>query len=451
MTDIASKETPQHPVSWLSLLRTARAPFLILLIAAVGLLLPPQTADMSAALADENLGNLSDTVLFHVALALLSVSAWYWARALIAARFDVTDTRAARQQISERDPRVDSNVFDAVPQAIFFMSVLLGVGLAARSGKWSTLIYIAAWAIPLGLLIIFRLRLGARIMKCFRRSGRQDRDQGPAAEPEEPADGGGADLRSTGDFCLWVRSMPARFMRLIRRAPYADRLSYWPALIFIVISLGLFVYGAFSSFVMSGDTATPSDPLPISVSRHGDDLLSDGLPAIVARWFPGPAAALVGFALMIPPLCVLTFVADGLRLAIRIRGLPLGPTRPPVIGPLLVWVLVAPTLFSLHTVRVVPHPDKSVPPIDRRAPLSEIFEDWAKACAPGDTALPLRPVIVAISGGASRAAVWGARVLQQVERQIGNTDSPNRPAALRSAAFRADRWGPPPIWRCWPR
>ena len=49
-----------------------------------------------------------------------------------------------------------------------------------------------------------------------------------------------------------------------------------------------------------------------------------------------------------------------------------------------------------------------------RENLGEFFTKWASACAPPDGST-LRPIIVAVSGGASRAAVWGASVLQKVE------------------------------------
>ena len=49
-----------------------------------------------------------------------------------------------------------------------------------------------------------------------------------------------------------------------------------------------------------------------------------------------------------------------------------------------------------------------------RDDLGEFFTKWASACAPPDGST-VRPIIVAVSGGASRAAVWGASVLQKVE------------------------------------
>src|SRR5271166_6540633 len=71
----------EYRVTWVSLLRTIRAPLAILILAGIALLVPPQTAEMLAALEDGR-RSLGDTFWFHVALAFLALSAWYWSRAL---------------------------------------------------------------------------------------------------------------------------------------------------------------------------------------------------------------------------------------------------------------------------------------------------------------------------------------------------------------------------------
>ena len=50
-----------------------------------------------------------------------------------------------------------------------------------------------------------------------------------------------------------------------------------------------------------------------------------------------------------------------------------------------------------------------------------MFVKWVEDCTENQN--PVRPVIVATSGGASRAAVWGARVLLEVDAIVksGNT------------------------------
>jgi hypothetical protein len=94
-----------------------------------------------------------------------------------------------------------------------------------------------------------------------------------------------------------------------------------------------------------------------------------------------------------------------------------GLSRPPVISGLLLWALLAPMVFSLHSVRVLDHSHLTIQ-IDQRAPVREFFTKWATKCAT-DPNLPARPIIVAISGGATRAGIWGAHVLTAVDAAAG--------------------------------
>src|SRR5260370_26093791 len=80
--------------SWASMLRTVRAPMAVLLLGVVGLLVPPQTHDMLAAIEEPG-----STLAFNIALMLLAFAAWFWARALLAARFEVPDDQAERAAI----------------------------------------------------------------------------------------------------------------------------------------------------------------------------------------------------------------------------------------------------------------------------------------------------------------------------------------------------------------
>ena len=110
---------------------------------------------------------------------------------------------------------------------------------------------------------------------------------------------------------------------------------------------------------------------------------------------------------MIGPLVAATFVCDGLTLQWRIGRLRLGLRRPPVLSLILLYVFVlVPALFHVHTVRVI-----DADPA-RRQPLDALFAAWARRCAPGTG--PVQPVIVAVSGGATRAGLWGAAVLDRV-------------------------------------
>jgi hypothetical protein len=274
-------------------------------------------------------------------------------------------------------PLAYRQAYDAIPRAIASLSLLLGIRLIARSREWFNLIYLAFWGIPFLLLTVFRLRLCAVIRGSF-----------GVPIPRAP-------LATTTNFFLWIWSFWFRLRQLIRRAP----ISLAIAIVLLVLSLVAFAYGTIESYVV-WDAETGR-------SSH------EGLPAIVAAWFPGPGAALIGLALIIAPLSVLTFLADGLELNIRIYGIRVGPRHVPAITALVAWILIAPAIFYLHTVRVVPHPESGVP-VQQRASLESFFRDWVEYCAPDSG--PLRPLIVAVSGGASRAAIWGERVLLEVER-----------------------------------
>ena len=115
----------KHPVSWMSLLRTARAPLTVVALAAIALVVPPQSSDMLAALTD-GAGFWAGSFWFYVALGLLTFSGWYWTRALIEARFDG----------QSEDERIDAYAYAAVPWLVFVLTFLLGVGLILRSAAW---------------------------------------------------------------------------------------------------------------------------------------------------------------------------------------------------------------------------------------------------------------------------------------------------------------------------
>jgi len=406
----------ERPVSWLSMLRTVRAPLAILVFADVLLLVPPQTQDMLAALADRGAAGVSYALSFHATLAFLSISAWYWARALLSARFDVEDTTRGLELLAQQDTRVRKLPFEVIPRLMFVAALLLGVGLVFRSGLWIHLVYLALWGVPFLLLVVYRFRLRDRIRENL---GKEKRvDQTAALGPGS---------RSTMELGQWIRSVPQRFGLLLHRAPW----SRWVALLVIVFAFGVFLYGAAESFVIWGP-------------GHA------GLPALVASWFAGPSAGLLGFALMMAPLSALTFLSDGLRIQITAAGLDLGLSRPPIIWLLVAWVSIGSAAFNIYTVRIVPDPAAGTQ-INQRADLAAFFKAWVNACAPTGT---LRPVVVAVSGGASRAAIWGERVLYQLEHSSEST----RPAvfavssvsggSLGAAAYMTTLAGLTPEQRC---
>src|SRR5208337_4705619 len=99
--------------------------------------------------------------------------------------------------------------------------------------------------------------------------------------------------------------------------------------------------------------------------------------------------------------------------------------RPPVFLPLALLVVAVPAVVPLHGVRIIPPSRTALGPAVRK-PLGELFANWIKACAPGDKEV-IRPVIVAVSGGASGGALWAARVLRDVETALPSPE-PGTPA-----------------------
>jgi hypothetical protein len=368
----ATQPLQPKPVSWLSLMRTVRAPLAVIVLTGLAVVLPSQSSDMLAALSDGKFV-FSEAFIFYFSLAFLTFSGWYWARALISARFDVPSTQAGRAQLAATEQRLDVFAFDFVPWLIFILSGLVGVGLILRSHVWNALWFLAAW------MAVYAFFRPTRVVN----HGRQPRRFARNHQPAYGAIAGGAQ-RSTTSFRKWWKSIPTHVRLLTNRAP-GGRLAAWT---FIAVSLGLFVWGAVASFVTF-------DP-PIA-----------SLPMMLSALFTGPSAALICLALIIPLLSVITFVADGFRIQFTIKGRSTGPSRPPVIGVLVLIIFVTPYLLHLHTVRVI---DAGLP---QRESLATYFKSWAEACAPKQG--PVRPIIVGVSGGASRAAVWGAQVLQDVE------------------------------------
>lgn len=363
------------PVSWLSLLRTVRAPLAAIVLAGIGLVLPSQSKDMLAALADGGLVP-REVFVFYLSLAFLTFSGWYWARALISARFDVPHTEAGRSQLLATDGRINLFAFDAVPWLIFLLAGAVGAGLIIRSGVWHALWFLLAWVVVYAFFRPTRMEGTERKPRRFVRGDQPDYRAIAHAPP-----------RSTAKFREWLswRSFRMHLRLLTNRAP-GGRLLAWPL---IAVSLSLFVWGAVASFV------TFNRPVA-------------SLPVLLSAAFTGPSAALICLALIIPLLSAITFYADGYRFRLTFKGRSIGLSRPPVIGVLVIVSLVTPWAFHLHTVRAV---DGALPP---RKNLADYFVGWVEACAPRQGAV--RPIIVAVSGGASRAAVWGGQILQDVER-----------------------------------
>src|SRR5215468_907040 len=93
-TSVQDKDLPPESTrfhhSWGSMLRTCRAPVAVLLVGGLGLTVPPQMRDMLAFLDD---GAKWAAFSFQLALLVLAGSAWFWSRALLAARFGIDDSQ----------------------------------------------------------------------------------------------------------------------------------------------------------------------------------------------------------------------------------------------------------------------------------------------------------------------------------------------------------------------
>ncbi len=129
------------------------------------------------------------------------------------------------------------------------------------------------------------------------------------------------------------------------------------------------------------------------------------LPALVSAIAPRAGAAVFCLLLIMGPLTAATLLADRykFRREMKLPVLTLGGAT----------LLVAAQILPLHQGRTAPRPG---PAGGGRVGLDAILASYVATCGGGAAAdAPVRPVVVALSGGASRAALWGARVLRDVD------------------------------------
>ncbi len=343
--------------SWVSLLRTARAPLGVLVLCAIGLIVPRQTRDMMTALTDDG---FVIAIRFHLALLILGILAWYWSRAALSARWGIDDDPAERGRISQCN-QIPLAGLEWVPRLLFGGAGLIGLILLRLSdAPWVDWIAILGW-IAVGLVILhYRTHL---------------RPKTRLPGPQSP-------LALRGWLCGGIGQ---RFCALLERAPGGKRLSGTLA----ILSILPFLAAAVAVWLPHSEGGA-------------------GLAAQIVTLFPGPGIAVFGFGLMIGPLTILVFVFDGLQM----RPIPL--KRFPILALIGLWVfVVVPEFVHSHTLRIA----TGGPAVDRRPTLKEYFGAWSKDCF-GD-AEPIRPIIVAVSGGATKAGMWAARVLYDVEAASG--------------------------------
>jgi hypothetical protein len=375
----------KRSISWLSMLVTVRATALVVALTAIALLLVPQMQDMLIDISDYS-QHVTPGIGFHAALLLTAFFAWHWSRAALSARFDLDDTHLARNNIQPRLLRdegasVDVSPFKLLPRLLFVATAFIGIIAALRSSDVLDAAIIVAWSAGAYSLLEHRLQIqeSLRRLRTFSflfKSPAAD----PAAEPPKKPK---------------QISMGKAFRLIFRRAPFG----IWFAAIIFAFALGLYLVSGIASFVPS-------------------QFVWRTIVSGIGRVFAGPSAALLCLGLAIGPLTVLTFVADRRELHFELYGFPIRIRSIPVLVVLAALSVGTAQLVSLHDVRVAsadrPHRD-----FEQRQTLETLFETWRNNCAKGETGTDgvknFRPIIVAVSGGASRAGLWAARVLIEVD------------------------------------
>src|SRR5258706_8041851 len=97
-----SKEARPPQLSWGSMFRTCRGVVGLLAVAAFGLIIPPQTADMLAGLSGQNGRDIWGGFSFHILLWLLALNARHWSPAGPFPPFWVPDTHPTRLYPAKR-------------------------------------------------------------------------------------------------------------------------------------------------------------------------------------------------------------------------------------------------------------------------------------------------------------------------------------------------------------
>jgi hypothetical protein len=348
-------------LSWRSMARTNRVAIAALVVASILLVFAPQTRDMLAGLSD----SFTESLAFHVALWFIAFSAWHWSRAVLSARFKIGDepNQRARARSTTAKLPVDPVALDLVPRLLFAGAAAVGVIAGLRSEAWWQVAIIVAWAVPSLGLLKWRLSLQNNLV------GKTDLTT--AARRGLPP--------KTKQVPSFLNGPWSTITSLAYHAPFGSGFAYG----FLVIAGLFFLSGVVTTFVPA---------------------IGMRFPRFIASFFTGPSAALLCFGLAMGPLTVISFWTDLYRFP--------GLRRPPVFAALLLVMLSVPAIFNLHRVRIVSSESGSTT-IGNRATLKEAFSNWASQCVPGSG--EIRPIIVAISGGASAAGLWGARILEAVE------------------------------------
>ncbi len=353
---------PGQPPGFRQLFMSVRGPTFVVACTSLLLSVPPQLKDMLQAVADDFWFSLR----YQAALALVALLAWLWARTALNACIGRIHKapRLAALPWGPEGPRDANNwlvrFWSWWPRLLLMVVGLSGCCTALRSGAWSQAFFSLGWMAVLLVVFLWRRHVAEAL-------------------PPEAAE------------------LSARPRAILAYAP-------WPLLAGLSAGIGalVFVLAAF-------DTATGFPTIRIADR--------------IALAFPGPAAALISLALMIGPISYVLMLFDvrwkrfGSTWSIPSTGIRVAD----LIKPMTVMVVVAVGMsvwsaqLDTHPVRMIDDAawNDAMQPGERLA-LEDAFRSWVDACG-GDNPQVVRPVIVAISGGASRAGLWGTRVLRAVD------------------------------------
>ncbi len=286
-------------------------------------------------------------IMFQVALGLLAFLTWFWSRAALNASLSLTDAQALVLLNTTA-----GRWWLWWPRILFGCTGLIGCALALRSAAWGQALLSSAWTAA-GLWLLTARRT--------RRGGPQ-----PALPPLDAP---------------WGRIADGAPMRL-----------GWMARGLVILGVTAFIAAGTDTFFLP-----EREKWQLSVW--------------IARAFPGPAAALACFSLMLGPLTAMTVWSHRTRITLPLRG-----QRRKVPVPWLVVAIglaIASSSMPLHGVRLAAlDPEPMIP--QQRATLAEALRSWIDHCTNGIG--KIRPVVVALSGGASRAGLWSSRVLRAIDR-----------------------------------
>ncbi len=404
-----ARASAAEPRSWASLARTARVSVTASLATGFALVLLPQMRDM---LAYNDYGDWAldwpATLAFNLSLAFLAFSAWYWARTVLKARFRLHGEPAHREALAAaRSPGgspPDPTAFLLLPRYLYIAITVSAIVAELKSLDWPDALVTLVWSVPGYLFLEYRRRLVqwlntrdepgnvARISAMVE-GGEEERQEIPEASPAREID----IANVVQGFLAFLATAARNFVRAVYDLCTYAPFSRWLALALMVIATLAFVASALGTF-----------------EQH-----LAGFSFFVVRLLgslPGPGALFLCLGLLLGPLTFLTYRFDRrFRFRITLHGIDLlRLKRPPVLSVFFGIVLVTPMLISLHNVRVIEPADVKLWP-SQRVSLDKEFRAWQASCArdvsPNE---PLRPIVVAVSGGASRAGLWAARVLTAV-------------------------------------